>query len=171
VCALMRVSRNGNTQKTGTSVDRVGGYGYARALLFMRRGGGWHRAAMELKRMLGMGAGRRAIDIQKTINLNAPVDRVFRQWANYQNFPHFMPNVREVKTSATADPIGSCLVPRGRGVECTPDFEDVAPARRPCLQAAHFVGRAPPRPASARGPRRSDPHPRWSGGRRDTDEW
>jgi BON domain len=40
---------------------------------------------MELKRMLGVGAGRRAIDIQKTINLNAPVDRVFRQWANYQN--------------------------------------------------------------------------------------
>jgi uncharacterized membrane protein len=45
----------------------------------------------------GVGAGRRAIDIQKTINLNAPVDRVFRLWANYQNFSHFMSNVREVK--------------------------------------------------------------------------
>jgi uncharacterized membrane protein len=52
---------------------------------------------MELKRMLGVGAGRRAIDIQKAINLNAPVDRVFRLWANYQHFPHFMSNVREVK--------------------------------------------------------------------------
>ena len=52
---------------------------------------------MELKRMLGVGVGRRAIDIQKTINLNAPVDRVFRLWANYQNFPYFMSNVREVK--------------------------------------------------------------------------
>jgi uncharacterized membrane protein len=52
---------------------------------------------MELKRMLGVGAGKRAIDIQKTINLNAPVDRVFGLWANYQNFPHFMSNVREVK--------------------------------------------------------------------------
>jgi hypothetical protein len=49
------------------------------------------------KRMLGMGAGRHAIGIQKTINLNAPVDRVFRLWANYQNFPCFMSNVREVK--------------------------------------------------------------------------
>jgi uncharacterized membrane protein len=52
---------------------------------------------MELKRMLGVGVGRRAVDIQKTINLNAPVDQVFRLWANYQNFPHFMSNVREVK--------------------------------------------------------------------------
>jgi uncharacterized membrane protein len=52
---------------------------------------------IELKRLLGVGAGRRAIDVQKTINLNAPVDRVFGLWANYQNFPHFMSNVREVK--------------------------------------------------------------------------
>jgi hypothetical protein len=56
---------------------------------------------MELKRMLGVGAGRHAIGIQKSINLNAPVDRVFRLWANYQNFPYFMS-------------IGSCLAPRVR---------------------------------------------------------
>jgi uncharacterized membrane protein len=31
------------------------------------------------------------------IRLNAPVDQVFRLWASYQNFPHFMSNVREVK--------------------------------------------------------------------------
>jgi uncharacterized membrane protein len=52
---------------------------------------------LELKRLVGVGAGRCAIDIQKTININAPVERVFRLWANYQNFPHFMSNVREVK--------------------------------------------------------------------------
>jgi uncharacterized membrane protein len=52
---------------------------------------------LEFKRMLGMGAGRRAIDIQKTITINAPVERVFRLWANYQNFPQFMSNVRDVK--------------------------------------------------------------------------
>jgi uncharacterized membrane protein len=52
---------------------------------------------IELKRLLGVGAGRRAIDIQKAINITAPVDHVFRLWANYQNFPHFMSNVREIK--------------------------------------------------------------------------
>jgi uncharacterized membrane protein len=52
---------------------------------------------IELKRLLGVGAGRRAVDIQKTLNLNAPVERAFQLWANYQNFPHFMSNVRDVK--------------------------------------------------------------------------
>jgi uncharacterized membrane protein len=51
----------------------------------------------ELKRLLGVGAGRRAIDMQKTLNLNAPVERVFPLWANYQNFPHFMSHVHDVK--------------------------------------------------------------------------
>jgi hypothetical protein len=32
---------------------------------------------IEVKRLLGVGAGRRAIDIQKTIRINAPVERVF----------------------------------------------------------------------------------------------
>ncbi|HET9533325.1 MAG TPA: SRPBCC family protein, partial [Blastocatellia bacterium] len=42
------------------------------------------------------GAGRRAVDIQKTININAPVEEVFKFWENYENFPRFMSNVREV---------------------------------------------------------------------------
>jgi uncharacterized membrane protein len=33
----------------------------------------------------------------KTININAPVDEVFRFWANFQNFPLFMANVIEVR--------------------------------------------------------------------------
>ncbi|HZS04204.1 MAG TPA: SRPBCC family protein [Blastocatellia bacterium] len=51
----------------------------------------------EMKRMVGAGGGRRAIDIHKTININAPVERVFEFWTNYENFPHFMTNVREVR--------------------------------------------------------------------------
>jgi uncharacterized membrane protein len=38
-----------------------------------------------------------------------------------------MSNVREVKTSATADPIGSCLAPRGRGVEWDAVFTSYSP--------------------------------------------
>lgn len=51
----------------------------------------------ELKRLVGVGAGRRAVDIQKTINIAAPVERVFQFWTNYENFPRFMTNVREVR--------------------------------------------------------------------------
>ena len=52
---------------------------------------------MELKRLIGIGAGRRAIDFQKIINVAAPVEKVFSFWSDYQNFPRFMSNVREVQ--------------------------------------------------------------------------
>jgi uncharacterized membrane protein len=52
---------------------------------------------LETRRILGIGGGRRAIDFQKTINIDAPVERVFEFWQNSHNFPHFMTNVREVR--------------------------------------------------------------------------
>jgi uncharacterized membrane protein len=44
--------------------------------------------------------GYRAIDVQKTINIDAPVDQVFLFLANYDNFPQFMRNVLSVETLA-----------------------------------------------------------------------
>ena len=52
---------------------------------------------LETRRMIGLGGGRRAIDFHKTININAPIERVFEFWKNTDNFPHFMTNVREVR--------------------------------------------------------------------------
>ncbi len=40
---------------------------------------------------------RRTVDIQKTLFVEAPVDRVYEFWSNYENFPRFMSNVREVR--------------------------------------------------------------------------
>lgn len=54
---------------------------------------------IELKRLTGIGAGRRAIDLQKTINIQAPVEEVFHFWSHYENFPRVMAHVREVKRS------------------------------------------------------------------------
>jgi uncharacterized membrane protein len=48
------------------------------------------------QRLLGVGAGRRAVDIQKTININAPIGEVFGFFSRYDNFPLFMRNVRRV---------------------------------------------------------------------------
>lgn len=50
-----------------------------------------------MKRLVGVDAGRRAVDIQKIINVNAPVDEVYDFWANFENFPRFMSHVREVE--------------------------------------------------------------------------
>jgi uncharacterized membrane protein len=49
------------------------------------------------RRLTGVGGGRRAIDVHKTVHLNASVDMVFDFWSNWQNFPRFMTNVREVR--------------------------------------------------------------------------
>jgi uncharacterized membrane protein len=54
-------------------------------------------ANVETRRLLGLGGGRRAVDINKTINIATPVEDVFQFWTNYQNFPRFMSNVREVR--------------------------------------------------------------------------
>ena len=55
---------------------------------------------LEAKRITGVGAGRRAVDLQKTIHVNAPVSTVFDFWANFDNFPHFMTHVREVRQTS-----------------------------------------------------------------------
>lgn len=52
---------------------------------------------LELRRLTGIGVPRRAIDVQKTIHINAPVDRVFAVWADFENFPRFMAHVRRVR--------------------------------------------------------------------------
>jgi hypothetical protein len=40
---------------------------------------------------------RRAVDIQKTLYIDAPVEQVYGFWSNYENFPLFMSHVREVE--------------------------------------------------------------------------
>ena len=39
---------------------------------------------------------RRAVDIQKTIHIEAPIEQVYAFWSNYENFPLFMSHVRAV---------------------------------------------------------------------------
>lgn len=52
---------------------------------------------LELKRIIGIESGPRTIDIQKTINIEAPVEEVFEFWAHHEKFPQFMSRVREVR--------------------------------------------------------------------------
>jgi uncharacterized membrane protein len=40
---------------------------------------------------------RRAVDVQKTLHIDAPLDQVYAFWSNYENFPLFMSHVREVE--------------------------------------------------------------------------
>jgi uncharacterized membrane protein len=54
---------------------------------------------IEFKRLIGIGAGRNAVTTHKIINIAAPVEEVFNFWSNYQNFPLFMSNVRDVRST------------------------------------------------------------------------
>ncbi len=51
-------------------------------------------------RALGLGGKRRGIKLQKTFEINAPVEKVYGMFANPENFPKFMAHVREVKKTA-----------------------------------------------------------------------
>jgi uncharacterized membrane protein len=52
---------------------------------------------LSLRSLLGIGGGRPGFSVQKTITVNAPLDRVFDFWSRYENFPRFMAHVREVR--------------------------------------------------------------------------
>jgi uncharacterized membrane protein len=52
---------------------------------------------LSLARLTGIGAGRRAVDVQKTINIAAPVEQVFGLWGRYEQFPFIMDHVRDVE--------------------------------------------------------------------------
>ena len=54
-----------------------------------------------LRRFLGLGATRRSVEVQKTITIDAPIDRVFSYFANVERFPEFMDHVQKV--TATGD--------------------------------------------------------------------
>jgi uncharacterized membrane protein len=52
---------------------------------------------MDLATLAGFGDGRRGIMVQKTINIDAPVQTVFAFWTDFQSFPRFMHNVKDVE--------------------------------------------------------------------------
>ena len=52
---------------------------------------------MPLKRLLGLGIGAQEVQLEKTININVPLETVFDVWTQYENFPYFMSHVLEVR--------------------------------------------------------------------------
>jgi uncharacterized membrane protein/osmotically-inducible protein OsmY len=54
---------------------------------------------LEAGRLLGIGPRRRAVDLQKTITVDAPVEAVYALWTMYETFPRFMSRVLDVRPS------------------------------------------------------------------------
>jgi uncharacterized membrane protein len=52
---------------------------------------------LEMRRLFGIGALRHEVEIQKSIRIEAPVERVFSLWDDFENFPSFTKHVRRVR--------------------------------------------------------------------------
>jgi uncharacterized membrane protein len=84
----------------------AGGILAAYGVLRRGRTGAWFRmlglgiAAIAPRRAVPspmLGERRRTVDIQKSLHVEAPIDRVYAFWTAYDNFPLFMTNVRQVQ--------------------------------------------------------------------------
>jgi uncharacterized membrane protein len=70
---------------------------------------------------------RRAVDIQKTLYIDAPIDQVYAFWSNYENFPLFMSHVREVEDLGAGRSRWSVSGPGGLPIEWTAVLTQQAP--------------------------------------------
>lgn len=77
----------------GKRRDTVGAGVGAAGLLLLARG----LTNLELKRLTGLGGGREAVKINKSISVMAPIQDVFGLWSDFENFPLFMKNVQDVR--------------------------------------------------------------------------
>lgn len=68
--------------------------GLAGLVLFAR--GATNKPTREL---VGLGAGRGAVTVQKTINIHAPIQEVFAHFTDWERWPQWMSHVREVRVS------------------------------------------------------------------------
>lgn len=51
----------------------------------------------DLRRLLGVDAGRNAVEVHKILTIHAPISQVFAFWRDYENFPRFMSHLMEVR--------------------------------------------------------------------------
>jgi len=70
---------------------------------------------------------RRAVDIQKTLYIDAPIDQVYAFWSNYENFPLFMSHVREVEDLGGGRSHWSVSGPGGLPIEWSAVLTQQAP--------------------------------------------
>src|SRR5262249_28306053 len=80
-----------------------------------------------MKTLLGVGHDRRPIKVQKTINIHAPVERIFDFWADHRNFPRFMANVREARPMGDGHSHWIVSGPAGLPIEWTAEITQQIP--------------------------------------------
>lgn len=84
----------------GLMLRSLGAGGLRGALLGAAGGGLLARAVTNRDLATLVGVGGRGITVEKRIDVKAPPEEVFEFWTDYQNFPRFMANVKDVQRVA-----------------------------------------------------------------------
>lgn len=69
----------------------------------------------DARSLLGLSGGENGIRVNKTINIDAPIDVVYHFWRDFENFPLFMNHVKEISVQndisnwKAAGPMGSTV--------------------------------------------------------------
>jgi uncharacterized membrane protein len=90
---------------------------------------------MEMRRLVGIGGGRRAVDINKTIHIQAPIEEVYTFWANVENFPRFMTHIKEVRHLGEGQSHWVAAGPAGTSVSWDAELTVYEPNRRLAWQS------------------------------------
>lgn len=67
--------------------------------------------------------------VQETLEVQAPVEDVFRYWSNFENFPNFMSNVEEVRMTGGDTSHWKVKGPLGKTVQFEAKTTEMDPGR------------------------------------------
>lgn len=90
---------------------------------------------LPVRRLTGIGAGRRAVELRKDINVDAPVEEVFAFWDDPENFPRFMSHVKEVRRVSDNRTHWVAEGPGGVRVEWDAETTEYAPNELICWRS------------------------------------
>lgn len=93
--------------------------------------------------------------VRKSIEVNAPIEKVFDLWSNFENFPGFMENIQEVERTGDRTTHWKVEAPLGRFVEWDAETVDWEENRRIGWRATGDVGTSGTVRFEARGPGRT----------------
>jgi uncharacterized membrane protein len=82
---------------------------------------------MQLAQLAGTRSARAPITMRKTITIAAPVDEVYHFWTNYENFPKFMPHIKEVREMMSGRSHWVACGPGGTEVEWDAEITEAVP--------------------------------------------
>lgn len=84
-------------------------------------------ANRDLNALLGAQPGRAAFCIHKTVHIAAAVETVYDFWSNYENFPRFMPHLREVRETGPGRSHWIASGPAGMTAEWDAEITELVP--------------------------------------------